>query len=344
MWLPEAGGPVDWTTRGTRVLMQVLAAQSQREVVRSRHRTLAAMTVQAVEQGRYLGGRPPYGYRLVDAGPHPNRAHARGGRRLRRLDPDPVTAPHVRWMFAQRLAGRSVASIARELNERGVPCPSAADPDRNRHRSGRGGPCARSRRSWPTRATPAVRCGTDRPASRGERGAVDGRGRRGRCPGPCASCAGERGGLRCRAAVSGRAAEQGRRDARVCARRAVAVRVVRAAAGRALGPRPGRIPMPSRSPAAPGRDRWTRAQHLRARGCDPGSAREATCVRSAPARRRRRAEDRRRSRRLVAVRVEGDRLRQGRLDARPGRANASLRVDDQTGPDRCPVLPEPERC
>ena len=87
-------------------------------------------------QGRHLGGRPPYGYRLVDAGPHPNRAHAGWGRRLHRLDPDPVTAPHVRWIFEQRLAGRSVAGIARDLNERGVPCPSRADPDRNRHRSG----------------------------------------------------------------------------------------------------------------------------------------------------------------------------------------------------------------
>jgi hypothetical protein len=102
--------------------MSVLAAQSQREVVRARHRTLAAMTVQTAKQGRCLGGRPPYGYRLVDAGSHPNRAHAQWGRRLRRLDPDPVTAPHVRWMFAQRRAGRSIAGIARELNERGVPC------------------------------------------------------------------------------------------------------------------------------------------------------------------------------------------------------------------------------
>ena len=41
-------------------------------------------------------------------------------------------------MFGQRLAGRSVAGIARELNEQGVPCPSAADPERNRHRSGQG--------------------------------------------------------------------------------------------------------------------------------------------------------------------------------------------------------------
>ena len=138
VWLPEAGGPVDLDAATHRVLMQVLAAQSQREVVRSRHRTVAAMTAQTVEQGRFLGGRPPYGYRLVDDGPRPNQAHAAWGRRSHRLDPHPVTAPHVRWMFAERLAGRSVAGIARELNKRGVPCPSAADPERYRHRSGQG--------------------------------------------------------------------------------------------------------------------------------------------------------------------------------------------------------------
>lgn len=116
VWLPEAGGPVDLADPTHCLLMQVLGAQSQREVVRSRHRTLAAMTAQTVEQGRFLGGRPPDGYRLVDAGPHPNRAHAAWGRRRQRLDLDPVTARHVRWIFAERLAGRIVAGIARELN------------------------------------------------------------------------------------------------------------------------------------------------------------------------------------------------------------------------------------
>jgi site-specific DNA recombinase len=65
-WAGAARGPTH------QVLMRVLAAQSQREAVRSRHRTVAALRVQAVEEGRYLGGRPPYGYRLIDAGPHPN--------------------------------------------------------------------------------------------------------------------------------------------------------------------------------------------------------------------------------------------------------------------------------
>jgi site-specific DNA recombinase len=39
-------------------------------------------------------------------------------------------------MFAQRLAGHSVAGITRALNDAGVPCPSAADPARNPHRAG----------------------------------------------------------------------------------------------------------------------------------------------------------------------------------------------------------------
>ena len=39
-------------------------------------------------------------------------------------------------MFAQRLAGHSAARITRALNDAGIPCPSAADPERNPHRTG----------------------------------------------------------------------------------------------------------------------------------------------------------------------------------------------------------------
>jgi site-specific DNA recombinase len=136
IWLPEFDGPVDFDNPVHEALIMLLGTQSQREVRRARHRVLAAMCAQARDQGRYLGGRPSYGYRLTDAGPHPNTAHARWGRRLHRLEPDPATAPHVKWIFAQRLTGHSVASIARMLNERGIPCPSCIDRDRNPHRSG----------------------------------------------------------------------------------------------------------------------------------------------------------------------------------------------------------------
>lgn len=136
LWLPEVGGPIDEANPAHQALLMLLGYQSRREVLRSRFRTTAAMRTQARDQGRHLGGRPPYGYRLVDAGPHPNRAHARWGRRLHRLDPDPMTAPIVRWIFARRLAGHSTAGIARTLNQLGAPPPSGHDPARNRHRAG----------------------------------------------------------------------------------------------------------------------------------------------------------------------------------------------------------------
>ncbi|GAA2532511.1 recombinase family protein [Pilimelia columellifera] len=136
LWLPETYGPVDFDNPRQLALLDLLGVRSQREIARARYRTTAAMRAQVEHQGRHLGGRPPYGYRLVDAGAHPNRAHARWGRRRHRLEPESATAPHVQWMFTQRLTGRSIANIARDLNDRGVPCPSSADPGRNQHRAG----------------------------------------------------------------------------------------------------------------------------------------------------------------------------------------------------------------
>ena len=138
LWMPEVGGRVDWHAEDHEQTMLALGLSSKREITRTRVRVRTAMAAQTLEQGRYLGGRPPYGYRLADAGPHPNKAHAAWGRRAHRLEPDPVTAPIVSWMFGQRLAGHSAARITRALNDAGVPCPSAADPGRNPHRAGAG--------------------------------------------------------------------------------------------------------------------------------------------------------------------------------------------------------------
>jgi site-specific DNA recombinase len=136
LWAPEVGGPIDFKADDQEQLMLTLGWQSKREITRTKIRVRTAMATQTRDQGRYLGGRPPYGYRLADAGPHPNKAHAAWGRRAHRLESDPHNAPVVRWMFAQRLAGHSVARITRALNDTGIPCPSAADPKRNLHRSG----------------------------------------------------------------------------------------------------------------------------------------------------------------------------------------------------------------
>lgn len=138
LWLPETLGPVNLDDPAHQAVLIEVGARSLREVQRARHRATEAMRVQARDQGRYLGGRPPYGYRLVDAGPHPTPSHARWGRQQQQLDPDPATAEHVRWIFARRLQGRSMSGIARELNERSVPCPSEYDRNRNRHRHATG--------------------------------------------------------------------------------------------------------------------------------------------------------------------------------------------------------------
>ena len=136
LWMPEAGGRVDYRSEHDERTMTGLGLSSKREVIRTSIRVRTAMAVQTREQGRYLGGRPPYGYRLGDAGPHPNKMHASWGRRAHRLEPDPGTAHVVQWIFAQRLAGHSVARITRALNDAGILCPSGADPGRNPHRTG----------------------------------------------------------------------------------------------------------------------------------------------------------------------------------------------------------------
>ncbi len=135
LWTPEVGGRIDYGTEDHEQMMLALGYQSRREIARTKIRVRTAMATQTREQGRYLGGRPPYGFQLADAGPHPNKAHAAWGRRAHRLEPDPATAPVVAWMFAQRLSGHSLARITRALNDAAVPCPSAADPQRNPHRT-----------------------------------------------------------------------------------------------------------------------------------------------------------------------------------------------------------------
>ena len=103
--------------------MLALGLSSKREITRIAVRVRAAMAAQTMEQGRYLGGRPPYGYRLADAGPHTNKAHAAWGRRAHRLEPDPVTAPVVRWMFTQH-----PQPSRQEPDQRGQECAVGPSP------------------------------------------------------------------------------------------------------------------------------------------------------------------------------------------------------------------------
>jgi len=92
------------------------------------------MDVQVVNEGRHQGGRAPYGYSVVDAGPHPNPRKAAEGFRLRALAIDEASAGVVRRIFAEYLDGNGDRAIANALNSDGIPCPSARRPDQNRHR------------------------------------------------------------------------------------------------------------------------------------------------------------------------------------------------------------------
>lgn len=93
------------------------------------------MAAQVLIDGKHQGGRAPYGYVVIDAGPHPNPRKAQEGYRLRVLAFDEVAAPVVERIFGLYLEGLGQKAIAAILNIEHVPCPSAHTPSQNRHRT-----------------------------------------------------------------------------------------------------------------------------------------------------------------------------------------------------------------
>ena len=138
LWVPEVGGAVDPGSEAHDLVMNLFGGLSKGERTRIQIRVRSAMEAMAAEGDRFLGGRPPYGYRLADAGPHPNPAKAAAGQRLHRLELDPITAPVVRKIFSMYASGDGLRLIADRLTERGVLSPAAYDRLRNRHRDPRG--------------------------------------------------------------------------------------------------------------------------------------------------------------------------------------------------------------
>lgn len=136
LWVPEVGGPIDPDNEAHDLIMSVFGGVSKGERNRIRVRVRTAMATQAQIEGRFLGGRPPYGYLLADAGRHPNPAKAADGKHLRVLAIDDPAAAVVGRIFAEFLAGYGLYAIAERLTADGIPCPSAHDPDRNKHRCG----------------------------------------------------------------------------------------------------------------------------------------------------------------------------------------------------------------
>ncbi|MBT8240920.1 MAG: recombinase family protein, partial [Acidimicrobiia bacterium] len=149
LWVPEIGGAVDPTSDAHDLIMNLYGGMGKGERNRIKTRVRTAMSAQVALDGKYQGGRPPYGYRLADAGPHPNPAKSADGRRLHVLEPHPTYAPVVQRIFADYLCGAGIKAIATELTNQGIPSPSAADPTRNPHR-------ASSRGAWGQSAVRAI--------------------------------------------------------------------------------------------------------------------------------------------------------------------------------------------
>jgi len=139
LWVPEVGGRVDPGSDAHDLVMSLYGGMSKGERNRIKTRVRTAMAAQAAIEGRFLGGRPPYGYLLADAGPHPNPGKAAIGQRLHVLDIDSVAAPVVKRIFSEYIAGAGIYRIAEGLTSDGILSPSAHDPARNRHRVSSGG-------------------------------------------------------------------------------------------------------------------------------------------------------------------------------------------------------------
>jgi site-specific DNA recombinase len=136
LWVPEVGGAIDPDNEAHDVIMSVFAGMSKGERTRIKLRVRTSMSSQTKIEGRFLGGRPPYGYVIVPLGPHPNPGKAAEGATLKGLKPDPYAAEVVKRIFREFLAGAGLYAIAEGLTRDGIPCPSAHDPARNPHRTG----------------------------------------------------------------------------------------------------------------------------------------------------------------------------------------------------------------
>ena len=134
LWVPELGGRFDPRNPSHKMLMSVLGGMSESERQHVQARVRAAMDTQVVNEGRHQGGRAPYGYVVVDGGPHPNPRKAAEGFRLRVLEIDEAAAEVVRRIFAEYAGGTGTGRSPRCSTPGGVPCPSARRRDQNRHR------------------------------------------------------------------------------------------------------------------------------------------------------------------------------------------------------------------
>lgn len=105
----SATEPFDTSTAVGKMFVGFLAlfAEFEKETIRQRCRD---GKLRVAGEGTWIGGRPPYGYRLEE----------------KRLVVDPETAAIVQELFVRYLRdGSGLAALAYDLSSRSVPCPSA---------------------------------------------------------------------------------------------------------------------------------------------------------------------------------------------------------------------------
>ncbi len=166
LWVPEVGGAIDPGSEAHDLVMTLFGGLSKGERTRIKLRVRTAKDAMAATTDRFLGGRPPYGYRLVDAGPHPTAAKATMGQRLHRLEPDPVTAPVVKRIFAMYAKGDGLRSIVDTLTAEGSRRRPPTTPRATHTVTRAAGHTPPSGRFSPTRRTAAGACGESNAASR----------------------------------------------------------------------------------------------------------------------------------------------------------------------------------
>jgi len=137
LWVPEIGGKVDPGSHAHDLVMSLYGGMSKGERNRIKVRVRSATAAQAQHEGRFLGGRPPFGYQLADAGAHPNPGKAADGKHLHQLEVDSLPAPVVERIFSEYIADRGYFAITQDLTRDGIPSPRAHDPAHNRHRDQR---------------------------------------------------------------------------------------------------------------------------------------------------------------------------------------------------------------
>lgn len=117
---------VDSSTSSGRLIIAVLSELARAESENMSTRTRSALRARKAA-GRWMGGRPPYGFRVtakaLKAGNNPASFHIDPEAEPGRLVVDPATGPVLRGILDRLLAGDTTYEVAQWLNADGVPGP-----------------------------------------------------------------------------------------------------------------------------------------------------------------------------------------------------------------------------